>query len=155
MDKNGFVIGCNKRSHYIVRKGRKNRSLVQYNLWNLVTVIKSLYAHETKLPPFIFFQGSSHRVGIFIQAEKESKATLASLKNVWTNWVLGRAWLKHFEKHTVNSIVSWSTIYKPMDNKLTDYEPITNGSIANRFTVTEPMVPKKHLPIMDDYSSQC
>lgn len=55
MDKEGFLIGCNKRRKTIVRKGRKNPSIMQENSWEFVTAIESIYADGTKLPLFNIF----------------------------------------------------------------------------------------------------
>lgn len=68
MDENGFLIGCNKCRYSIVCKGRRNLSLVQYNLQELGTVIGSICADETKLPLFNIFGGSSHRIESLIYA---------------------------------------------------------------------------------------
>lgn len=103
MDEKGFFIGRNKRRRAIV--------------------------HGTKLPPFVIFRGLSHHIGNLIHAEREGKATSAHSKNDWTNIVLGRAWLEHFEKHTVNK--------HTID------------------AVNEPTVPEKRLLIMDGHSSHC
>lgn len=76
-----------------------------------------------------------------IYAEKECKYTLTNSKNVGTNDFLGRAWLEHFEKKTLNKdivdfIINVSITNKPMQNKLIvneilDYEFKINGSEVN------------------------
>lgn len=68
---------------------------------------------------------------------------------------MSRAWFEYFKKHgankcTVDSTIHKSTIDDLIFNKLTIYE-----FIASKSTVTELMVPEKHLLNIDNYFSHC
>lgn len=55
MNENIFFISHNKHYSSIKHKGRKNMSLVKYNLQELVTAIKSICTDKNKLLTFLFF----------------------------------------------------------------------------------------------------
>lgn len=77
MNKKGFLIVRNKQRHAIVRKSCKKLRLLYYNSRELATVIESICAYETKIPPFVIFRGSIRRIGNLIYSKKEGKTVLA------------------------------------------------------------------------------
>lgn len=81
MDKNDFCIGHNKCRYAIVCKADKNLCLVEYNLQELVTVIKSIALYVTELLLLVISGVLSHRFVNHIPAEKEGKAKHANSKN--------------------------------------------------------------------------
>lgn len=147
IDENVLPNDHNKCKHAIVRFGRKNPSLAQYNSQELVTVVESIYADETKLSLFFLFRGTNHYICHLIYTEKEGKAILAYQKNVYTNVVLSRACLEYSVKHKVDFIVNGSKTDKLTVKKVMIYRSIINESIVNeqmvnQFTFTEPTVPE-------------
>lgn len=73
MHERGFLIDHNKRTHAILSMSRKNPWLLEYNLQERDIVIKSICAYETKLPPFINFEGRAIVFESSFMLRKKSK----------------------------------------------------------------------------------
>lgn len=96
INEKGFLTGRDKPQHGILRKGRRNECLVQYNLGNLVILIEFIFLGETKYSLFIKFLVLSDHINNIIHPENNDEARLAYSKNTWTNVVFGRVWLEYF-----------------------------------------------------------
>ena len=66
-DEKGFIIGNSTRVTVLCRSNRRNPTLLKDGTRELITVVETILADGTVLPPFIIFQGKSHTEGMYYQ----------------------------------------------------------------------------------------
>ncbi|RPA75385.1 CENP-B protein, partial [Ascobolus immersus RN42] len=64
-DEKGFLIGLGAKVVVLCRSNRRNPRLLQDGKRELITVVETIAADGTALPPFIIFKGKSHTQGMY------------------------------------------------------------------------------------------
>jgi len=82
------------------RTARYNPHLAQDGSRQRLTVLESVSAFGTAVPPFVVYKGKGHYTGWHLETN-DPEARFAYSKNGWTDDQLGVAWLlEHFEPKT-------------------------------------------------------
>lgn len=100
-DEKGFLMGRSSRVKVICKRGRKNTRKTQDGKREIITVIETVSAAGTLLPPMIIYKGQAHYKGWTALVKKGDKAFFAISDKGWTSRSIGVDYLvKNFEPNT-------------------------------------------------------
>ena len=100
-DEKGFLMGRSSRVKVICKRGRKNTRKTQDGKREIITVIETVSAAGTLLPPMIIYKGQAHYKGWTALVKKGDKAFFAISDKGWTSQSIGVDYLvKNFKPNT-------------------------------------------------------
>ena len=102
-DETGFMMGIITSQSVVTgseRRGGK-RKVVQQGNREWATVIETICADGTALPPYVILAGKQHISTWYQDGNLGPDWTVGLTENGWTNNEFGVRWLEHFQKHTV------------------------------------------------------
>jgi hypothetical protein len=103
LDEKGFLMGLAARARVICRSSTKHVNVTQDGNRESVTVIETVSADGTVLPPFVIFKGKSHSIGWYRFVKKEDNTVFAVSDKGWTDQELGLEYLvKTFDTYLKN-----------------------------------------------------
>ena len=113
-DEKGVMLGLVASARVIVdsetsRERSKNRTVIQPGTRELVSVIETIGANGSYLPPFIIWKGQQHQetwYQITKQDERLRGYAYATSANGWTDDSLGLHYIEHYDTHDI----LWRTI---------------------------------------------
>ena len=99
-DEKGITMGrSNTRTMAIVRRGIRATALTEGSR-EFCSVLETISAMGVVLPPFIVWQGKSHRESYYNQGGIELEATFAMSPSGYMDDELGLEFMKHFERYS-------------------------------------------------------
>ena len=107
-NKKGVMLGQAASAQVIVdgktsRERSKNRTVIQPGTRELVSIIETIGANSSYLPPFIIWKGQQHQetqYQITEQDERLRRYTYATSTKGWTDSSLGLHYIEHYDIHT-------------------------------------------------------
>jgi hypothetical protein len=101
MDEKGFLMGRSARVKVILRRGKKRNFKSQDGTRKLITVIETVSAAGTTLPPMIIYQGKAQYAGWYALVKAGDKTYFSRSSTGWTNSAIGLEYMRDvFEPNT-------------------------------------------------------